>query len=210
MPVMNTPDPVSTVYRFADCELDLLQFELRRAGEVVHVEPQVLDVLGYLIAHRDRLVAKSELLDAVWGDRFVSESALTSRLKEARRAVGDDGQRQEVIATVHGRGYRFVAPVLESAGPEPGACHADPDPAGHPVLRVAGRRLRRLRGGGERNAARESGELVDPPRAGVGQPDLVALAPCVRGPAPPHPVRRARLRAVRLGGVGLQLRRLGR
>ena len=116
---MNTPDPVSTVYRFADCELDLLQFELRRAGEVVHVEPQVLDVLGYLIANRDRLVAKTELLDAVWGDRFVSESALTSRLKEARRAVGDDGQRQEVIATVHGRGYRFVAAVEESTGPMP-------------------------------------------------------------------------------------------
>jgi pimeloyl-ACP methyl ester carboxylesterase/DNA-binding winged helix-turn-helix (wHTH) protein len=95
---MNTSDPVSTVYRFADCELDLLQFELRRAGEVVHIEPQVL----------------------VWGDRFVSESALTSRLKEARRAVGDDGQRQAVIATVHGRGYRFVAAVEESTGPEPG------------------------------------------------------------------------------------------
>jgi pimeloyl-ACP methyl ester carboxylesterase/DNA-binding winged helix-turn-helix (wHTH) protein len=125
---MNTPEPVSTVYRFADCELDLLQFELRRAGEVVHVEPQVLDVLGYLIANRDRLVAKSELLDAVWGDRFVSESALTSRLKEARRAVGDDGQRQEVIATVHGRGYRFVAAVEESAGPEPGRSALTPIP----------------------------------------------------------------------------------
>ena len=111
MPVMNTPDPVSTVYRFADCELDLLQFELRRGGEVVHVEPQVFDVLGYLIANRDRVVAKTELLDAVWGDRFVSESALTSRLKDARRAVGDDGQPSAVIRTVHGRGYRFVAAV---------------------------------------------------------------------------------------------------
>ena len=115
MPVMTTPAPAPTVYRFADCELDLLQFELRRAGAVVHVEPQVLDVLGYLIANRDRLVAKTELLDAIWGDRFVSESALTSRLKEARRAVGDDGQRQEIIATVHGRGYRFVAEVHERA-----------------------------------------------------------------------------------------------
>ena len=116
---MNTPAPAPAMYRFADCELDLLQFELRRAGEVVHVEPQVLDVLGYLIANRDRLVAKTELLDAIWGDRFVSESALTSRLKEARRAVGDDGQRQEIIATVHGRGYRFVADVEEPTGPTP-------------------------------------------------------------------------------------------
>jgi pimeloyl-ACP methyl ester carboxylesterase/DNA-binding winged helix-turn-helix (wHTH) protein len=126
---MNTPTPASTVYRFADCELDLLQFELRRAGEVVHVEPQVLDVLGYLISNRDRLVAKTELLDAVWGDRFVSESALTSRLKEARRAVGDDGQRQAVIATVHGRGYRFVAAVEETAGPaSPAAAVPTPIP----------------------------------------------------------------------------------
>lgn len=105
----------SAVYRFEDCELDLHQFELRRGSEVIHVEPQVLDVLVYLIANRDRLVPKSELLDVVWGDRFVSESALTSRLKEARRAVGDDGQQQRVIATVHGRGYRFVAQVVEDA-----------------------------------------------------------------------------------------------
>ena len=103
----------ATLYRFDDCELDLHQFELRRGGEVVHVEPQVLDVLAHLIANRNRLVPKAELLDAVWGDRFVSESALTSRLKEARRAVGDDGQRQQVIATVHGRGYRFIAQVTE-------------------------------------------------------------------------------------------------
>jgi pimeloyl-ACP methyl ester carboxylesterase/DNA-binding winged helix-turn-helix (wHTH) protein len=107
---------MSNVYHFEDCVLDLDQFELRRDGEVVHVEPQVLDVLGHLISHRDRLVPKTELLDAVWGDRFVSESALTSRLKEARRAVGDDGQQQRVIATVHGRGYRFVAPVVDNGG----------------------------------------------------------------------------------------------
>ncbi len=104
---------MGTVYRFEDCELDLARFELRRDGTVVHVEPQVLEVLDYLIAHRDRLVPKAELFDAVWGDRFVSESALTSRLKQARRAVGDDGQAQRVIATVHGRGYRFVASVDE-------------------------------------------------------------------------------------------------
>ena len=102
---------MTTVYRFDDCELDLAQFELRRAGAPVHVEPQVLELLAHLLAHRDRMVPKTELLDVVWGDRFVSESALTSRIKQARRAVGDDGQRQRSIATVHGRGYRFVAAV---------------------------------------------------------------------------------------------------
>jgi pimeloyl-ACP methyl ester carboxylesterase/DNA-binding winged helix-turn-helix (wHTH) protein len=106
----------ATAYRFGDCELDLERFELRRAGEAVHVEPQVFEVLAYLVSHRERVVPKTELLDAVWGNRFVSDSALTSRLKAARRAVGDDGRRQSVIATVHGRGYRFVAPLLDALG----------------------------------------------------------------------------------------------
>lgn len=117
---------MTAVYTFEDCELDLAQFELRRHGSVVHVEPQVLEVLAHLVANHDRLVPKTELLDTVWGDRFVSESALTSRLKQARRAIGDDGQHQRVIATVHGRGYRFVAPVhtvgvgaAEAASPRP-------------------------------------------------------------------------------------------
>lgn len=97
--------------RFEDCELDAGRYELRRAGQAVHVEPQVFDVLAYLIAHRDRVVTKIELLESVWGDRFVSESALTSRIKAARRAVGDDGTAQRAIRTVHGRGYQFVAAV---------------------------------------------------------------------------------------------------
>jgi DNA-binding winged helix-turn-helix (wHTH) protein/DNA-binding CsgD family transcriptional regulator len=101
------------IYRFGDIELDTTLFELRRRGVPVSVEPQVFDVLTYLIVHRDRVVTKEELLDNVWGDRFVSESALTTRIKTARRAVGDDGQSQHVVRTVHGRGYRFVAPVAE-------------------------------------------------------------------------------------------------
>ncbi len=104
---------------FSECELDTDRVELRRGGTVVHVEPQVFDVLAYLVAHRDRVVMKSELLDRVWGDRFVSESTLTSRIKEARRAVGDDGAAQRCIRTVHGRGYQFVAPVEERAGEAP-------------------------------------------------------------------------------------------
>lgn len=102
---------LTTIYRFEDCELDLGVFEIRRGGESMKVEPQVFDVLAYLVKHRDRVVPKRELLDEIWDDRFVSESALTSRLKAARRAVGDDGRAQRVIRTVHGRGYRFVADV---------------------------------------------------------------------------------------------------
>jgi DNA-binding winged helix-turn-helix (wHTH) protein len=98
-------------YRFGDCELDLTTFSLRRDGQPVHVEPQVLDVLAHLVRNHDRVVAKTELLDQVWGDRFVGESALSSRIKDARRAIGDDGTAQHSIRTIHGRGYRFVAVV---------------------------------------------------------------------------------------------------
>ena len=97
--------------------VDSERFELRRGGAVEHVEPQVFDVLLYLIRHRDRVVTKTELLDNVWGDRFVSESALASRLKSARRAVGDDGAAQRVIRTVFGRGYQFVAAVPRNGRP---------------------------------------------------------------------------------------------
>jgi predicted ATPase/DNA-binding winged helix-turn-helix (wHTH) protein len=101
------------VIRFADCELDLGRFVLRRGGEEIRIEPQVFDVLAYLVGHRGAVVRKEELLDAVWGDRFVSESALTTRIKAVRQAVGDDGRRQSIIRTVHGKGYEFVATAEE-------------------------------------------------------------------------------------------------
>ena len=103
-------------YQFGDVVLDTDRYELRRAGEPVHVEPQVFDVLAHLLANRDRVVPKTELLDTVWGDRFVGESALSSRIKAARQAVGDDGSAQKVIRTRHGRGYRFVADVRVADG----------------------------------------------------------------------------------------------
>jgi DNA-binding winged helix-turn-helix (wHTH) protein/pimeloyl-ACP methyl ester carboxylesterase len=91
--------------------LDTALFELRRNGRIVPIEPQTFDVLTYLVSHRDRVVPKEELMDAVWGGRFVTEAAVTSRIKQARRAMGDDGRDQRLIRTVHGRGYRFVADV---------------------------------------------------------------------------------------------------
>ncbi len=104
-------------YRFEDFELDLDRFQLRRGNQTVNAEPQVLEVLAYLVINRGRLVPKDELLDNIWGDRFVSESALTSRVKAARRAIGDDGRTQRLIRTVHRRGYRFVGDVVEVGAP---------------------------------------------------------------------------------------------
>jgi DNA-binding winged helix-turn-helix (wHTH) protein len=101
--------------RFGDCELSVERLELRRADKIVDMEPQVFDVLAYLLHHRERVVQKTELLDQIWGDRFVSESALSSRIKSARRAIGDTGRDQRIIRTIHGRGYRFVADVTEES-----------------------------------------------------------------------------------------------
>jgi predicted ATPase/DNA-binding winged helix-turn-helix (wHTH) protein len=96
---------------FEDFELDTDRVELLHCGEPVAMEPRVFDVLVHLVSHRDRVVAKSELLDGVWGDRFVSESALSSCIRHVRRALGDDGGSQRYLKTAHGRGYRFVAAV---------------------------------------------------------------------------------------------------
>ena len=117
------------IFVFSDCQLDLDRFELRRAGRLRPVEPQVFDLLAVLIRERHRVVPKEELLDTVWGNRFVSESALTSRVKAARQAIGDDGHSQRLIRTARGRGYQFVAPVDEAAQPDPVAALSPAPPA---------------------------------------------------------------------------------
>lgn len=118
------------VYAFDEYELDDGLCELRRNGEPYHLEPQVFDVLAFLVRHRDRLVTRDELLDEIWGHRFVTSSALGSRIKDARRALGDDGRAQRVIKTVRGRGYRFL-PEVSVRGQESAAEPAvEPGPPG--------------------------------------------------------------------------------
>ena len=98
-----------------------MQQELRCAGAAVPVEPQVFDVLAYLLQHRDRIVSKDELFETVWQGRVVSDAALNSRISAARRAVGDDGSAQKVIRTIHKRGFRFVGEVEEDGAQRPRA-----------------------------------------------------------------------------------------
>ncbi|MGD2047086.1 MAG: AAA family ATPase [Gemmatimonadota bacterium] len=99
------------IYVFGDCELDEEKCELRRGGEPYHVEPQVFDVLAHLARNPDRVVSRDELLDEIWGHRFVTPASVSARIKSARRAVGDDGTAQKVIRTVRGRGFRLAMPV---------------------------------------------------------------------------------------------------
>lgn len=99
------------IYSFGSIELDLAKVELRDNGEPRPVEPQVFALIAYLAEHRDRMVSRDELFEKLWEGKVVSDSALSSRIKSARRAVGDDGRAQAIIKTVHGQGLRFVADV---------------------------------------------------------------------------------------------------
>jgi pimeloyl-ACP methyl ester carboxylesterase/DNA-binding winged helix-turn-helix (wHTH) protein len=108
---------VTGVWRFENFVLDTQRYELRRGDEVIRVEPQVFDVLTQLVGNHHRFLSKEELFDSVWGGRFVGEAALTSRIKAARRALGDDGESQRLIRTVRGRGYQFVGTILTETQP---------------------------------------------------------------------------------------------
>ncbi|HEX6424138.1 MAG TPA: winged helix-turn-helix domain-containing protein [Acidimicrobiales bacterium] len=126
------------VYRFEDCELDEATVQLRVGGERVQVEPQVYDLLRVLLHHRDRVVTREELLDEVWHHRFVTESAVSSRIKSARRAIGDDGRTQRLIRTVHGRGYQFVGDVTVDEPPDAtGGATPVPQPTTQTIGRTA-------------------------------------------------------------------------
>jgi len=105
------------VFRFDDHVLDIERRELRRGAEPVALEPQVFDLLVYLVRNRGRVVTKDDLIDGVWGGRIVSDSALTTRLNAARRAVNDSGAEQRVIRTVPRRGVRFIGEVSEEGEP---------------------------------------------------------------------------------------------
>jgi DNA-binding winged helix-turn-helix (wHTH) protein len=100
-------------YYFDDFVLDMQTYELRRGKDRVAMEPQVFDVLALLVSNRDHVVTKDELMEKVWGDKFISEAALNSRVMSARKAIGDTGRDQRLIRTIHGRGYRFVGDVKE-------------------------------------------------------------------------------------------------
>lgn len=104
-------------YRFGAFELDSDRFELRRDGQPLSAEPQVLSLLLMLAEAGDRLVTKDELIERIWDGRIVSDAAVTSRLKSARQLIGDDGDRQSMIRTVRGKGVRFLPEVtIEGTG----------------------------------------------------------------------------------------------
>jgi predicted ATPase/DNA-binding winged helix-turn-helix (wHTH) protein len=124
-------------YRFAGFEVDFQVFELRRDGELVRIDRKVFDLLRYLIEHRERVVDKHELLQHVWGGEVVVEAVVTTAVARLRKVLGQRGGEGGPIQTVHGRGYRFNAPlathVTPSAQPQERTSYVDTDL--HPGLR---------------------------------------------------------------------------
>jgi TolB-like protein len=114
--------PLQVIYRFGHFELDLAKAELHADGRVCSVEPQVFALLVLLVENRDRLVTKDEIIEKVWDGRIVSDAAIASRIKSARKALGDDGISQRFIKTAHGQGFRFVADArfVQSANADQG------------------------------------------------------------------------------------------
>jgi DNA-binding winged helix-turn-helix (wHTH) protein/tetratricopeptide (TPR) repeat protein len=104
------------IYAFDSYELDTDVYELRQTGKALKIEPKVFDVLACLLRNRANVVSKEALLDEVWPEQYITEATLSSCIMAARKAVGDSGRTQRVIQTIHGRGYRFIAPVDERSG----------------------------------------------------------------------------------------------
>jgi TolB-like protein/cytochrome c-type biogenesis protein CcmH/NrfG len=115
-------------FLFANHVLDVDLRELSRDGEPIAVEPQVFDLLIYLMENRDHVVTKDDLIETIWNGRIVSESTLTSRINAARKAVGDTGKDQGVIRTIARKGFRFVGEVRAQQGAVEARDNSSPPP----------------------------------------------------------------------------------
>lgn len=102
-----------SVISFDEFEIDTARGELRRSGQVVPLEPQVLDLISYLATHPGKIITRDDLIEQVWAGRIVSDSAISTRINAARSALGDDGQTQKLIKTVPRRGFRFEGTITE-------------------------------------------------------------------------------------------------
>ena len=147
-------------YIFGDYVLDTQRHELHHAGEPIKLRRKVFQVLVYLLAHRDRVVPKQELLEHLWPDQFVGEETLTSCIKTLRQALGERGRTPRFLRTLHGQGYRFVGAVEERE-------HHPADDAPHALPRRGGE--------GATRQAEGPSPALSPPLADLGSPPWEAL-----------------------------------
>ena len=113
-------------FYFENHILDLNRRELRRGSNLIDLEPQVFDLLTYLMQNRDRVVSKDDLIASVWGGRIVSDSTLSTRINAARKAIGDSGDAQRLIRTMARKGFRFTGTVTEHVTSSAAAASAAP------------------------------------------------------------------------------------
>ena len=129
-------------YLFGDYILDTQRAELHSAGAPTKLRRKAFQVLAYLLAHRDRVVPKQELLEHLWPDQFVGDEVLKACIKAVRQTLGEQGRTPRYLRTLHGQGYRFVAPV-EVRGPLPADVTAplsvSPQSAGRSIVPPVGR-----------------------------------------------------------------------
>ncbi len=97
------------IYTFKNFTINTDNFQLLKNDEPLSIEPQVFNIILYLVENQKRVVSRQELLEAIWKDKIVSDSSISNHIKSARKVLGDDGQKQAVIRTIHGRGYQFIA-----------------------------------------------------------------------------------------------------
>src|SRR5512139_710207 len=126
----------SSKFRIGDFVVDTARFRISRGDVTVAVEPKVFDLLVHLIRHRDRVLTREQLFEAVWDGREVSDATLSNHVASARKALGDSGELQQTIQTVRGRGYQFVAPVIEVVDDAASAV-VGPPPAPEPTPALA-------------------------------------------------------------------------
>lgn len=155
------------IFAFDEWQLDTELFELRHDGVVRKVEPQVFDLLHFLVRNHERVVSKNEIVEEIWDGRIVSEATISTCLKAARQALDDDGRLQRLIRTVHGRGFRFVGTVETLAEDPPAGdllAEAPPPPSTPEPMPVS---------------PRHTG------LGGLGAPDLAEATGSSKGPAKP-------------------------
>ncbi len=127
-----------TTYQVGNFIIDTARYRILSGDAPVPVEPKVFDLLVHLIRHRDRVLTREELFEAIWDGREVSDATLSNHIKNARRALDDNGELQQTIETVRGRGYRFIAAVVELPATPGDALRQPPSPPPPPPLPPAG------------------------------------------------------------------------
>ncbi len=124
------------VYAFREFQLDPERHELRGASGVIALEPKALALLHLLVTERSRAVSKEEIFDAIWPGIFVTDASLSTAMRQIRKALGDDGERQDIIKTIRGHGFRFVAEVRETGAAKPAAQERPVGPGTKPTIAI--------------------------------------------------------------------------